>query len=736
MKIQARIFLILVSGLIACIAISVAFKHIVNSKRKDLLAKQFEDTKNISVPNALEIHSGDLKSCTSDYSVWDQLVDFVYKQDTAWARKELEIALFNHPFDYVCVLDKEGKPIYFISKDETDTIQAFAIPHQTLKTNLSANHFLHFYCKENNRIIEVQAGPIQPTSDADRTTPPHGYLLIGRVINESYIAMLHKIAPEISFTLNNNAAAAPEKINIDNTSIQYGVSLNDINNRPIGSISVSRFFPDLSVFNNDINSYLIVFILVVASFCIGFIFLMRGLVVKPIASLSKAMRQKSILPLGKLSKSKTEYGQLSMLVADSFSQNEKLEKEIEVRKRSEEALKAALQEKQTAINEKLIAEQAALAKSQFLSIMSHEIRTPINGVIGIANLLMEENLSDKQKEYVSTLSFSAQHLLSLVSDILDFSKIEAGRLHLERASFNLKKLCKHTFDLFKNKAAEKNLAYTFTPASIENYSFYGDPTRLSQVVSNLIANAIKFTDKGGVAFSYEIESSNKHQSKIVFKVKDTGIGIAKDKIGKIFESFEQADESVTRKYGGTGLGLTISKKIVEMQGGGMSVESEPGKGSCFIFSVTYDHHVYTDKIQYERTLENTARKELPGLKVLVAEDNPVNAMVLTRFLDKWKIESKVANDGAKALTLLHENEYDIVLMDLQMPNMDGMEATKMIRQSASEKIKSLNVVAFTADALVDTHNKLAEIGFNYCITKPFNPEQLFNYLQKHYRKAS
>lgn len=736
MKIQARILLILTTGLIVCIGLSVAFKQIVNSKRQNLLTQQFEDTKNISVPNTMEIDMADLKSCTYDYSVWDQLVDFVYSKDTAWARKELEIALFNHPFDYVSVLDKEANQIYFVAKGKEDSVTHFAIPQQVLKTKLTAEHFSHFYFKQNGQIVEVQAGPVQPTSDAERVTPPHGYLLIARIVNESFIAHLHKIAPEINFTLLNTAKPVAQIINTDNTSIYYGVSLNDINGNPAGSIAISRSFPDLSIFNKNLNWYLAAFIAIVIVLCIGFFFLIRGLVVKPIASISRALDQKNASGIKGLTKSKTEYGLLSKLVINSFSQNEILEKEVEVRKKSEEALKSALEEKETALNEKLVAEQAAQAKSQFLSIMSHEIRTPINGVIGIANLLMEENLTERQKEYVSTLSFSAQHLLSLVSDILDFSKIEAGRLHFEKASFNLEKLCQHTFDLFKNKAAEKNLSYTFIPTPMKEHSLYGDSTRLSQVISNLLANAIKFTEKGGVTFSYSVEMNNEHQSRILFRVQDTGIGIAEDKIDKIFESFEQADDSVTRRYGGTGLGLTISKKIVDLQGGTMKVESMPGKGSAFIFSITYDHHVYSDQSLYERTIENTARKELPGMKVLVAEDNPVNVMVLTRFLSKWKIESDVAHDGAKAISMINKEDYDIVLMDLQMPHMDGVEATKIIRQSDSEKIKSLTVVAFTADALVDTHNKLVEIGFNHCITKPFNPEQLFNYLQKHYRKAS
>ena len=250
-----------------------------------------------------------------------------------------------------------------------------------------------------------------------------------------------------------------------------------------------------------------------------------------------------------MQKSKTEYGQLSKLVVNFFEQRDFLKKEIECRIKTEVDLINSMKEKENAIFEKANAEHSAMAKSDFLSVMSHEIRTPINGVIGVSNLLLDEELNSRQKEYVQTLNFSAQHLLSLVSDILDFSKIESGNLEIERTSFNLEKLCQHVFDFYKGKATEKAIQYTYTPSTINEYSLYGDPTRISQVLSNLLSNAIKFTDNGSVDFSYSVKEENNHKAIIVFRVKDSGIGIEKGSQLIIFDSFSQADQSVTRKYG-------------------------------------------------------------------------------------------------------------------------------------------------------------------------------------------
>jgi signal transduction histidine kinase/CheY-like chemotaxis protein len=465
-------------------------------------------------------------------------------------------------------------------------------------------------------------------------------------------------------------------------------------------------------------------------------FMLKKLVIRPMKKLTIALQSKNSYNLASLNQAHTEYGELSRLITNFFDQNLILGEEIESRRKSEAKLQMALKEKELADIEKIRAEQAALAKSQFLSTMSHEIRTPINGVIGISNLLMDENLTPRQTEYVRTLNFSAQNLLSIVSDILDFSKIESGKIEFEKSSFNLEHVCYNVFKLFEQKAQEKGISYEFKPATASNFSYYGDHFRLSQVLSNLLSNAVKFTETGGVQFSYAIEKDNADSISVAFTVKDSGIGLTPEQQGRIFESFSQADKHITARYGGTGLGLTISKKLIELQQGHISLVSEHGKGSVFTVRLKYDKHSFADTERvHSLNTDTKGEKQLDGFKILVAEDNQVNAMVLTRFLKKWKIESKVAVDGVEAISMLNKEKFDLILMDLQMPNMDGHEAMRTIRESEDEEIKNMTVIAFTADALLETQKKLINNGFDNCMTKPFSPDALFKLLAKYYTKA-
>jgi PAS domain S-box-containing protein len=375
---------------------------------------------------------------------------------------------------------------------------------------------------------------------------------------------------------------------------------------------------------------------------------------------------------------------------------------------------------------------AEIAKSNFLSTMSHEIRTPINGVIGVANLLTEEDLTPVQKEYINTLNFSAQHLMAVVTDILDFSKIESGNISFEKTSFNLEQICHDSFKLFENKAKEKNIEYKFSPCITGTYSFYGDATRLSQVITNLLSNAVKFTKDGGVYFSYHIVTENNNTVTTAFVIKDTGIGISPAQQERIFESFLQADDSVTREYGGTGLGLTICKKLIELQKGTITVDSETGKGATFTVTLNFDKHVYDKKAIANVNKNNTGSETLKGMKILVAEDNNINAMVLTRFLQKWHIECPVAVNGKLAVDMAENENFDLILMDLQMPEMDGRTATEIIRSSSNPALRNIPIVALTADALIESHKALLKNGFNDAVTKPFSPDALFKVLKKYH----
>lgn len=390
------------------------------------------------------------------------------------------------------------------------------------------------------------------------------------------------------------------------------------------------------------------------------------------------------------------------------------------RKRAEEAL----------IQAKEQAEQASLAKAQFLSTMSHEIRTPMNAVIGISNLLLKNNPRPDQQTNLSLLKFSGENLLHLLNDILDFSKIEAGKVAFEEVDFNLKILLSGIKHSLGTKATEdKNLKLRMRLREEMPDMLVGDPTRLSQVLNNLVGNAIKFTEEGSVTLSVDVLKKTEEAVKLRFCVSDTGIGIPKDKLEHIFDSFSQASSDTTRKYGGTGLGLTITKKLLELQGSHIQVESEIGRGSKFFFELSFKRSHLLPEEESSLQVNTAATQSLQGQPILLVEDNPVNVVVASQFLEDWGAQIVVAENGKQALDRLEEQLFSLVLMDLQMPVMDGYEAATQIRKKLSEE--ELPIIALTADAMQGVYEQITAVGMNDYISKPFIPDELYKKINRH-----
>ena len=366
------------------------------------------------------------------------------------------------------------------------------------------------------------------------------------------------------------------------------------------------------------------------------------------------------------------------------------------------------------------AEKAAVAKQDFLSTMSHEIRTPLNVVIGMARLLMDEDPKPKQLEYLKSLQFSANNLLVIINDILDFSKIEAGKVKLERINFSIREVVEGVISAFLFRAEEKNITLKFAIDEAVPERIIGDQVRLTQVLNNLVGNAVKFTEQGFVSIHVDPLNSHGEHTDIRFEVRDSGIGISQDKIRTIFDSFTQATSDTTRKFGGTGLGLTICKRLVELQGGNIRVKSKEGIGSTFDFTISYRQ---TEQ-QGVPSVPETEEYHLSNVRVLLVEDNPANRMVACSFLGKMGVQVAVAENGVEALRMVQAQRFDIILMDLQMPHMDGYEATQAIRQLGG-RYEKLPIIALTADVVSDVKERAAEAGMNDYLSKPFNPDALY-----------
>lgn len=376
------------------------------------------------------------------------------------------------------------------------------------------------------------------------------------------------------------------------------------------------------------------------------------------------------------------------------------------------------------------AEEALNAKSQFLSVMSHEIRTPMNAVIGLSYLLLEDNPRQDQLENLRTLQFSAENLLGLINDILDFNKIDSGKLELEKVPFEPKNIINKIIRSYTYQLREKGLDIVFDVGDDLPEMVVGDPVRIAQILNNLISNAIKFTDKGYIKISLHMVCQSDTEAVFRFTVEDTGIGIAKNKVNRIFEAFTQASSDTTRKYGGTGLGLAIVKKLVRLFGTEIHLKSKVGKGSSFWFEICFQKHVTSAEEQ--ETQIKGAVTDLGLKKILVAEDNHVNQMLLKKYLSKWGVgDIHFAENGKTALELFFKNDFDLVLLDIQMPEMDGFEVAKIIRKLDLVSKKNIPIIALTASSLMEVKNQLEEAGMDDYISKPFIPETLYSKIVKY-----
>ena len=381
------------------------------------------------------------------------------------------------------------------------------------------------------------------------------------------------------------------------------------------------------------------------------------------------------------------------------------------------------------------AEAAALARTQFLANMSHEIRTPMNGVIGTASLLNQSNLAPQDREYLRVIRSCSESLLTIINDVLDFAKIDAGKLDIHKRTFDLVEMVRDATDAVSFTATDKGLALRFDPSSLTFSNVMGDEPRLRQILTNLLSNAVKFTPEGSV--DVKITAAHVHEQywDVTFAVADTGIGIDNEALDGLFDAFTQADASTTRRFGGTGLGLTISQELVKLMGGQLTVESVPGEGSTFAFTLRMQvppAAQATDDVREPADATTGEARLLHDLRVLVAEDNLVNQRVVSKMLERLGIHATLVADGREALAAVGQQSFDVVLMDVQMPHLDGIGATREIRRL--ECLRQPYIVALTANAMAEDEGRCRDAGMDAFLAKPIRLADLAETLEATYRR--
>jgi PAS domain S-box-containing protein len=370
-------------------------------------------------------------------------------------------------------------------------------------------------------------------------------------------------------------------------------------------------------------------------------------------------------------------------------------------------------------------EESLKVKDQFLANVSHEIRTPMNAIVGFTEIFLKSPMTPEQEQYIRAIKTSSENLLVIINDILDFSKLESGKVTFEEIDFDLHGVISSMTELMLPKSVEKGIRLSSVVDTKVPYYVKGDPTRLNQILVNLVSNAIKFTHEGGVKTEVTLLKESATHIELHFTVVDSGIGIAKENVSSIFESFRQASNDTTRKYGGTGLGLTITKQLIELLGGSIQVESEIGKGSRFTFTLSYKKSM-AKRLEKNPPEEKETIARIEGLRVLVVEDNQFNQLLAKKILSDWKWQVEVADNGVIALEKIQSDDFDVILMDIQMPEMDGYEATRQVRTRLPIPKCNLPIIAMTAHAITGELERCIAAGMNDYISKPFNQKVLYN----------
>ncbi len=730
--------------------------------------RQWANDNVLRVQEAYKAMEVGLISKSADWAVWSDMYQFVVDKNEPFIDSNLgNVSFSNLRIDYMLYLNDKDEEVwskhYDVDEDkekpfDPDLKKLFAPGSDLLKfKDLDDIH---------SGVLMSQGKPVvfvaRPILTSDHTGPSHGTLVFMKKLTDTQVQNLSKTV-KFPLSIEKVATSNPSPMHVsivDDNTLEGYLLTNDYFGNPAFIFKV--------ILQRDIHGQaqktirtIGVFLLIAAGiFIVVMIIVLNELLIKRLTQLGQEIAQltkqqeQQFITFRLDAKGQDEFSAVALTINRLLEAMEKSAlkiKESDASLRDKEKEILAQQQKRLAeleaINKQIIqksidlekmqaanlnimedlqvarhdAEIAGKAKSQFLANMSHEIRTPLNAVLGFSDLLRQSSLDEDQKKYLTTITTSGELLLSIINDILDISKIEAGHVHLESIDFNVKELVESTFNIVKEKVSGKPVELQFDIKPEVGAWYKGDPTRIRQIIVNLLSNAAKFTKEGHIRLTIDREKVLDKEGKqgLRFKVSDTGIGIAKEKLRAIFEPFTQEDSSTTRKFGGTGLGLTICQNLAGMMSGEIWVESEQGKGSDFIFTVLLSPGQAQTKVEVKVAANNV---DLKGVRVLVVDDSMPNQQLIKAFFGMFGCQGVYANNGQEAVDILrNDTNFNLCLMDMQMPVLGGVDATRIIRAEIS---KDIPIIALTAAALKEDQEKAYSAGMNDFLTKPIEMNKL------------
>jgi signal transduction histidine kinase/ActR/RegA family two-component response regulator len=684
--IYARILLLMtITGVIYLLLLSVLY--FFKNKQEKLIFDSSRDNFEQGVNSIVTLNGASLKQVIFDYTFWDEFVAGIETNDSLWYNDYISTVLASFRFDYVCVYDSSFNLDHEMS---SEGLELKGIIPQEAVILLKQKRFLDFFIKIPDGLFAVSSGSVHTNEDPNHNlTNPRGYFFLAKKWDSAFLDNLSGLTSAKIDILQKR-----DSVLSDNP---YTVTLyKDLagwDNIPVTTIAFSREFKALKLYN---ETALIMQILIIVFFVVAWLIFRISTgawIIRPLKLVSGILASENTGYIKKLQNAPGEFRRIGVLFEDNINQK----KELKIAKEH--------------------AEKSDRLKTEFLHNMSHEIRTPVNGIMGFSNLLYKEDLTTEERdEFIKIIHHNSEQLLRIIDDILEISKLETKQVRIQNAETNLNHLLSDLYAVFKIKANEKNISLGL----VNDLSEYEcvvmiDESKLLKILNNLVENALKFTNNGFVGIG-----CRHAKGKLIFYVKDTGIGIAKENQGKIFERFLQESETVARNFGGLGLGLSIARENVELLGGEIGVESSPGVGSVFTFSIPYKPVPGTTTI-YSKT-PTKINGNTSGV-ILIAEDDTNNLRYFETILSKSYPNLRIlsATDGQQAVDKCNTYpEINLVLMDIKMPVMDGYEATRQIKASRPE----LPVIVQTAYSTLDEKNNAIAAGCDDFITKPVSEETL------------